>query len=179
MYQYERKRAHSLSQDEISTILRHWEVPEWSGLTAGEFHETFERSEFYLLRDQDLRVLSLARLNFNFGIRIGGRVFKVAEFVGFVSVEKGKGYGTSLLRHIAADVQLRNIETIGFCEKNVRPFYEKCGIPIYQNKGRYLREKTSRGWVASADDDILDIHLSLDTAKAVKGLNMLTRGYIV
>ncbi len=74
-------------------------------------------------------------------------------------MEKGKGYGKKLLTCIKRNLTKRKIEAIGFCEKEVRPFYEKCGISVLHNKAKYLIEITGDEKVITTDDDILNLSL--------------------
>ncbi|WP_207434180.1 GNAT family N-acetyltransferase [Sabulibacter ruber] len=176
---YHSKKAEDLREEEIATILEHWEVPEWRQMDAEAFREKFAKSDFHLLVGERSEILCVARINFDFRIRINDQEHDFAEFVGFVAMEKGKGYGTQLLEAVVGSMKARNVETIGFCEQELRPFYEKCGIEILYDKAKRLREMESDQWVVPTDDDILVLNLSSEKLEALRNLNEDNLGYLI
>lgn len=176
---YTIKETSRLSLKEINIILTHWDVPEWKNMSSEKFRSVFSQSEFHLLTGPDSKLLCASRINFRFKIEVKQIIYNVAELVGLVAIEKGKGYGKRLLIHIQQNLIKRNIEVIGFCEKPVRPFYKKCSIPVLYNKARYLVEMTGDEKVISSDDDILNISLQPATLKVIKGLNKQMTGHLL
>lgn len=179
MTYYKIYSAGNISEQHIHTILRLWDIADWNNLTAKEFRATFADSEFHVLMNDKEDMLSIARINFNFNIRVQECVYKFSEFVGFVAAQKGKGYGTALLTHLVKNLQERKIETIGFCDKNLRQFYKKANVKVLYDAAKYLREKTHDRWVTPDDDDILCISLGEDTMKLLKSLSPKKLGYLV
>ncbi|HEX3078902.1 MAG TPA: hypothetical protein VHQ04_00505, partial [Puia sp.] len=94
---YTVKKPGELSDAEIKTILDNWDVPEWNDMKPEAFRNRFGKSEFHVLTDAVSNMLSVARINFNFKIRIEEKEYRIAELVGFVAVELLKGYGKELL----------------------------------------------------------------------------------
>lgn len=176
---YTIKETSKLSLKEIRVILTHWDVPEWKNMSGEKFRSTFSKSEFHLLTGPDSKLLCVARINFRFKIEVQQIIYNIAELVGLVAIEKGKGYGKRLLGHIQQNLIKRNIEVIGFCEKPARPFYEKCNIPVLYNKAKYLIETTGEEEIISSDDDILNINLRAATCKVIKGLNKKKTGHLL
>lgn len=176
---YTIKETSQLSLKEIKVILTYWDVPEWKNMSSEKFRSVFSQSEFHLLTTTDSKLLCVARINFRFKIEVKQVRYNIAELVGLVAMEKGKGYGKKLLAHIQQNLVKRNIEVIGFCEKPVRPFYKKSGIPVLYNKARYLVEITGDEKMISNDDDILNITLRSATLKVIKGLNKKTTGHLL
>lgn len=176
---YIQKTANGLSEGEIRTILSYWEVEEWKALTGDEFRDMFKQSEFHLLTTNHSVILCLARINFDFAIRTGNALYTVAELVGLVATEPGKGYGKELLSLIQENVKSRDIELISFCEKANRGFYQKCGVPILTDQARQLREPDNGDWLIPTDDDILAINLSEHGINLLNSLNPEKPGYLV
>lgn len=177
---YEIKPADELSPLEIAVILNYWEEREWNTLTVEEFKEKFSGSEFHLLRDENSGIYCLTRINFDFKIELNHSVYNICELVGLVSVTKNRGYGQQLLQHIVHNLTTRKIECIGFCAKELRPFYEKCKLSILYNKAEYLQEKIADGqFEANSDDDIVIISIADDQYKLLAGLNENCIGYLL
>jgi hypothetical protein len=180
MVSYHIKTPEMLSASEIKTILQHWEVEEWLSFTVDEFNERFSDSEFHLLVDQGSNILSVTRINFDFKIEVNGSVYKLSELVGLVSVEKMKGYAKRLIMDIICNLKSRDVECIGFCEKKLRPFYEKCEVAILYGQARYLKEKPfSEEFEPNTDDDILNINLSGHIENLLSDINDQNTGYIL
>jgi hypothetical protein len=180
MITYHIKTADMLSVSEIKTILQYWEVKEWLGFTVQEFNERFCDSEFHLLADQHSNVLCVTRINFDFKIEVNNAVYSLSELVGLVSMVKMKGYAKLLIRDIVCNLKSRGVECIGFCEKELRPFYEKCGILILYDQAKLFKDKPlSEEFEPNTDDDILDINLSNNTRDLLSGINDENIGYIL
>lgn len=173
------KETSQLTLKEIKVILMSWDVPEWRNMSSEKFRNVFSQSEFHLLASPDSKLLCIARINFRFKIEVQQVIYDIAELVGLVAIEKGKGYGKKLLAHVQQNLVRRNIEVIGFCEKPVRLFYEKSGIPVLYNKAKYLVEMTGDEKVISSDDDILNINLHPGTLKVFKGLSKQMTGHLL
>ncbi len=178
MLQYRVKQTADLQAQEIKTILRHWEITEWQQLGEKEFKKLFTHSEFHLLTDANFKIVAAARINFDFKIKVEAQVYELAELVGLVALEKRCGYGRKLMQELVTNLKKRNIEAIGFCEKENRPFYQKCQIPIMQNQAKQLREPAGEKWLIPEDDDLLDINLTLKTALLLKSLSPNNLGYL-
>lgn len=101
------------------------------------------------------------------------------ELAGFVAIQKGKGYGANLLHHIVDNLKARQIEALGFCEKALRPFYERCAIPILYNQAQYILEPTNNEWQPGSDDDILNLTLSSKTVALLDSLSANQPGYLI
>ncbi|HYH14392.1 MAG TPA: hypothetical protein VD794_04180 [Flavisolibacter sp.] len=171
MQNYQVKKATHLLPNEINLILSTWDVKEWNSLSVTDFRNQFFSSEFHLLLDNSYSIVSFARINFDFKLQIEDQAYSIPEFVGFISVRKGKGYGSMLLENIITNLRARNIEALGFCEKTLRPFYEKCAVPILYNQARFIKEPMNNEWQISDDDDILNLTLSTRTSKLLMSLN--------
>ena len=179
MHEYQIKNAAELTTAEIALFLTHWNVGEWLSLTPAEFREKFTHSGFRMLKDADANTLSLARINNNFNLEIDKKIFRFAELVGLVSVERNKGYGRELLNCIKAEMRAAGVPAIGFCERQLRPFYNKCGVQIIYDKARSIFERVGDGLQPSTDDDILVLNLSEDLHNVLNALDENRRAYLV
>ena len=177
---YEIKNADELIASEIAIIIKSWEQQEWDSLTVEEFKEKFSLSEFHLLKNEDGNICCLTHLNFDFKVELKHAVYDICELVGLVSTVKRQGYARQLLQEVVSNLQTRKIECIGFCGKELRPFYEKYNISILYDQAGYLREKVSDGQIdANPDDDILIIFLSDDKYRLLEDLNDNCIGYLL
>ena len=164
MDKYLVKKPSELSETEIQAILLAWDVEEWKALTLPEFRKRFEDSEFHLLTGEESKLLSIARINFRFSVKIKETDYKIAELVGFVAVEILQGYGKFLLKQVADNLSNRKIEAIGFCKRRTSPFYETNGFKVLHGKVKHLREKINDQWFTpTEDDDIVSLTLSEQT----------------
>ncbi len=175
---YSIKRSKDLSDKEIELILKSWEIENWFDLDSFDFKIKFENSEFHLLEIDD-RIVSLARINFDFKLEIQKILYNFAEFVGFVSIEKAKKYGSFLLNKIIANLNERKIETIGFCKMDLRPFYEKNNIQILYGKGIFITEFENNEWIDSDDDDILILNDSEENINILQNLNEQNKAILI
>lgn len=151
---YKIQTIHELTARRIEDILKLWNVPQCNGMKTDEFRTAFSNSEFHFLIEDD-QILALLRLNMDFILDIDDNEYAFMEVVGFVSLEKNKGYGSKLLLYFKDHIKERNLEIIGFCKAELRPFYEKCQIRILYNQAKIIKEKEGTAWIDSEDDDIL------------------------
>ena len=175
---YSIKRSKDLSDKDIELILKSWKIEDGFDLNSSDFKIKFENSEFHFLKIDD-KIVSLARINFDFKLKIQNNLCHLAELVGFVSVEKAKGYGSFLLNAIVKNLKEREIETIGFCKMDLRPFYEKNNIQILYGKGILIREFENNEWADSEDDDILTLNTSKENIKILQNLNEQNKAILV
>lgn len=177
---YAVKNPGQLSDDEIKTILDNWDVLDWNDMKPEEFKNRFRRSEFHLLTDSTSNLLSIARINFNFKVKIDESEYQIAELVGFVAVEILKGYGKILLDSVGDNLKNRNIEAIGFCKNKNSTFYESCGLKIFYNSVKFLREMKDGKWFTpTQDDDIFSLTLSESTIPLFEKLSHDHPAYLI
>ena len=177
---YTIKNTGQLSDVEIKTILDNWDVPDWNDMKPEEFRSRFTKSEFHLLTDSASNLLSIARINFNFKVKIDETEYQIAELVGFVAVEILKGYGKILLEHVGDNLKKRNIEAIGFCKNKNSAFYESCGLKIFYNSVKFLREmKDGKCYTPTENDDIFSLTLSENTIHLFEKLNHDHLAYLI
>lgn len=177
---YAVKNPGDLSDAEIKTILDNWDVPDWDDMKPEEFRKRFGKSEFHLLSDSVSKLLSVGRINFNFKVKIDEKDYQIAELAGFVAVEILKGYGKELLGYMGDNLKNRNIETIGFCKNKNSPFYESCGLKIFYNSVKFLREmKDDKWYTPTEDDDIFSLTLSENTIPLFEKLSHDHPAYLI
>ena len=127
----------------------------------GEFRNKFKKSEFHLLTDPLSNILSIARINFNFKVKIDELEHQIAELVGFVTVEVLKGYGKVLMLNLVDNLNNRKIEAIGFCKKKNSAYYESCNLKVFYGTVKFLKEMRDGNWFTpTEDDDIFSLTLS-------------------
>lgn len=157
---------------EIKTILACWEIEPWTGIEDKDFIQKYRHSEFHFLMGENGAILCVARLNFDFRLKMNHMIYPFAELVGFVSIEERRGNGKAFLHHIRANMERRGIEALGFCEKPARGFYEKCEAPIFYDRAKHVREIPNDPFSVPADDDIFSVTLSASNIKLFQDLNV-------
>ncbi|WP_131797323.1 GNAT family N-acetyltransferase [Chryseobacterium kwangjuense] len=178
MMNYQIKKPDELTEHEIRYILNLWEASEWNLLNSSDFRNLFKDSEFHLLLDPENEILAVIRLNLDFTLDISGKPYSFGEVVGLVSAQEKKGYGSKLVQCFKENMIQRNIESIGFCAADLRPFYRRCNIEILENKGKAIKENTENGWITSEDDDILIFNISGDTKAVLMELGPGKNAYL-
>lgn len=176
---YQIKQTKELTEAEIDHILQLWDVSVWSTMKPSYFRTFFKDSEFHLLLDTDESILAVIRNNFDFTLEISGEQISFAEAVGLVSAPKKKGYGAQLVRYFKDNVSERNMETIGFCHKELRPFYQKCDIEILYDKAKSIKENEDSEWINSDDDDILIFNISEERKEQLSQLSAENNAYLI
>lgn len=171
------RKTDELDSQDIEHILQLWNLPEWSAMSPSDFLHTFKNSEFHFLVDHHGEIMALARLNFDFALEISGKPYVFAEIVGLVSAQEKKGYGSHLVKLLKENTEQRNLEAIGFCLKELRPFYLHCDVGILEDKAKNIKESSGAEWTLSEDDDILIFHLSDERKELLKSLSPENSAY--
>ncbi|MBB6329456.1 GNAT superfamily N-acetyltransferase [Chryseobacterium sediminis] len=176
---YQIKETKDLTENEIEHILQLWDISAWNTMKSAYFRTFFKDSEFHFLVDADQNILAIIRVNFDFTLKIADVNYPFAEAVGLVSAHKKKGYGAALVRHFKENVIQRNLDTIGFCHSDLRPFYEKCSIEILHNKAKMIKESVGSEWINSEDDDILIFNTSNERKELLNQLSSKNNAYLI
>ncbi|MDW9381706.1 GNAT family N-acetyltransferase [Chryseobacterium sp. JV558] len=176
---YQVKETKNLTENEIEHILQLWDISAWNSMKSAYFKTFFKDSEFHFMLDTDENILALMRVNFDFTLKIAGTDYSFAEAVGLVSAHQKKGYGADLIRNFKENAILRNMETIGFCHLDLRPFYEKCSIEILHDKAKMIKESIGSEWINSEDDDILIFNASQETKELLNQLSAQNNAYLI
>jgi len=177
---YSVKKPDELSDDEIKIILENWDVVEWNEMEPGEFRNKFKKSEFHLLTDPLSNMLSIARINFNFKVKIEEFEHQIAELAGFVTVEVLQGYGKVLLINLVDNLKNREIEAIGFCKKKNSAYYESCSLKLFYDTVKFLKEMRDGKWFTpTEDDDIFSLTLSDSSVLLFEKLSHTNPAYLI
>ena len=72
-----------------------------------------------------------------------------------------------------------NIEIIGFCHQELRPFYEKCNVEILYDKAKTIKENIGTEWINSEDDDILIFNVSAKRKEQLSQLSDKNNAYLI
>ncbi|WP_426277384.1 hypothetical protein ACN9MN_18220 [Chryseobacterium sp. S-02] len=176
---YEVKQITELTETEIGHILQLWDISSWNSMKSDYFRTFFKNSTFHFLLDADKNILSLIRVNYDFVLEVSGTQLPFAEAVGLVAAQKKKGYGAKLVEYFRDYVIRNNILAIGFCQRELRPFYEKCNIEILYDKGKTVKERIGAEWVDAGDDDILIFNVSEKTKEQLNLLSDKNNAYLI
>lgn len=176
---YQIKQTNELTEKEIEHILQLWDISVWNTMKPAYFRTFFKDSEFHFLLDLHSEILAVFRLNFDFVLEISGTQYAFTEAVGLVAAHKKKGYGALLVKEFKENVAQRNLETIGFCHADLRPFYEKCTIEILYDKAKAIKENEGSEWINSDDDDILIFNVSQKIKEQLNTLSTENNAYLI
>lgn len=176
---YHIKQTNELTDSDIEHILQLWDISVWNTMKSAYFRTFFKDSEFHFLLDSHSEILAVFRLNFDFVLEISGTQYVFAEAVGLVAAHKKKGYGAMLVQQFKENVTQKNLETIGFCHADLRPFYEKCNIEILYDKAKAIKEQAGSEWINSEDDDILIFNVSHQVKEQLNTLSEQNNAYLI
>lgn len=176
---YQIKQTNELTDSDIEHILKLWDISTWNTMKPSYFRNFFKDSEFHFLVNSTSDILAIFRLNFDFVLEISEKQYAFAEAVGLVAAHKKKGYGAILVQKFKENVTQRNLETIGFCHADLRPFYEKCNIEILYNKAKSIKEHEDSEWINSEDDDILIFNISQKEKEQLSRLSTQYNAYLI
>ncbi|WP_126654244.1 GNAT family N-acetyltransferase [Chryseobacterium aureum] len=176
---YQVKETKDLTEKEIEHILELWDISAWNTMKSAYFRSFFKNSEFHFLMHTHENLLAIIRVNFDFTLKIKDSEYTFAEAVGLVAAHKKKGYGAALVKHFKENIIQRNIETIGFCHSDLRPFYEKCDVEILHDKAKMIKESIGSAWVNSEDDDILIFHILPERKELLTRLSPQNNAYLM
>ncbi|AZA80046.1 N-acetyltransferase [Chryseobacterium sp. G0186] len=176
---YQIKQPNELKETEIEQIIKLWDISEWNTMKPAYFRTFFKDSEFHFLLDEEEAILAIMRVNFDFTLRIIEEKHSFAEAAGLVAAHRKKGYGAKLVQYFTENVKRRNLETIGFCHSELRPFYEKCEIEILYNKAKMIKENMGSEWINAEDDDILVFNTSDEKKKMLNQLSTKNNAYLI
>ncbi|MBV8325403.1 GNAT family N-acetyltransferase [Chryseobacterium sp.] len=176
---YQIKQTNELTEREIEHILQLWDISAWNTMKSPYFRSFFKDSEFHLLLDTDENILAVIRMNFDFTLKISHEELPFAEAVGLVAAHKKKGYGARLVQYFKDNARERNIDTIGFCHEELRPFYQKCNIEILRDMAKNIKESVGSEWVNSEDDDILIFYVSEEIKEKLSTVSTKNNAYLI
>ncbi|WP_431608943.1 GNAT family N-acetyltransferase [Chryseobacterium sp. 'Rf worker isolate 10'] len=176
---YQIKETKDLTETEIEHILKLWDISAWNTMKSVYFRSFFKDSEFHFLMNAEENILAIMRVNFDFTLKIADTDYTFAEAVGLVAAHKNKGYGSVLVSRFKENVIKKNIETIGFCHSDLRPFYEKCDVEILHDKAKMIKESIGSEWVNCEDDDILIFHTTQERKELLNQLSPQNNAYLI
>jgi hypothetical protein len=171
IYRYQVLSPMALSASMIQTILDLWQIDAWRAMDTETFRRQFYQSEFHILTDAEKETIQcIARVNYAFALTIAGEKYAFAELVGLVAAARGRGHGKFLMGQICHTLRESGMQALGFCSRELRPFYEKCGVSIIKDRAPYIYEQVDGAWMPAEDDDILDVNLSPAMAARLRAL---------
>ena len=168
---YNIKPVEDLTNLEILIILDLWNIDAWKFMEPSEFKSRFRESEIHFLKDEKDNILCIARISFNFILKISGADYYYTEFAGLASAQKHRGFGLILIEYIIENMQQRNLDSVGFCDKKLRPFYEKSGATLIHDAAGFIFQQADGELVKSSLDDIIVVNLRDSHFQQLAGLN--------
>ena len=168
---YNIKSVGDLTNLEILLILDLWNIDSWKFMEPSEFKSRFRESEIHFLKDELGSILCLARISFNFKLKISGTDYYFTEFAGLVSSQKHKGFGLMLIERIIENMKQRDLDSIGFSDKKLRPFYGKSGVALIHDAAGFIFQQSDGELVKSSLDDIIVVNLRDSHYRQLVGLD--------
>ena len=139
-------------------------------MEPSEFKSRFRDSEIHFLKDGGGSILCLARISFNFMLKISGTDYYFTEFAGLVSSQKHKGFGLMLIERIIENMKQRDLDAIGFSDKKIRSFYDKSKAGLIQDTAGFIFQQSDGELVRSSLDDIIVVNLKESNYKLLAEL---------
>lgn len=97
--------------------------------------ETFSKDIFFMVKNENNELLSAGRLR-PVSVDFLGKKYVIEGIADIASVVQRKGHGKTLMTAIKKYLEDNNELGIGFCNKKLVSFYEKCGYKIVPNIGK-------------------------------------------
>lgn len=99
-------------------------------------------ASFFILNDESKKILVFAKLH-QIKVVFQDVTYPTLCISTLVSLDRGKGYGCSLLQDVRRYLGEQNQTAFAFCESELIPFYKKCGFEVLareENKFYYLQK---------------------------------------
>jgi hypothetical protein len=107
------------------------------GENVKDFKKYEQGSTFFFLHENDsikafgmLKPVTIAMANLKFDILGIGNI---------IAIDKGKGYGTELMKKQLSFLLERDKSGLGFCKNPICNFYSKCGFKVVANLASRMR----------------------------------------
>ena len=120
----------------------------------------FANDVFFILRSPEKEILSVGRLRPINGVSFLGKLYNIQGIGDIVSVIERKGYGKAIMHAIHKYLSRRKQTGVGFCTRDISPFYPKCGFKIVENLTERFLYKNSEGKIMRDEEHIDVLYLS-------------------
>ena len=143
------KEGRELSKEELG-IINTWRKKEFhhfSPITILPSNENWHK-KFFLVKD-DARILAFGRLH-EVPVEYMNNTYSILGIATIVAIEKGKGFGSSLVKAMVSFIKKDGRTAIGFCNSAISEFYKKCACGIIKGTDRFLY-KDSEGNMKKTD----------------------------
>lgn len=131
------KRGKELTEDYIK-LMENARIEEY-GLNTKDFRNKEKDSVFFFVnrlgKIVSFGMLKPVRIEFN------GEIFDILGISSMLSLKKGKGYGLVLAEAMIEYLEKSGKSGLGFCEKKVSGFYDKCGFEIIESFALRFRQR--------------------------------------
>ena len=91
-------------------------------------NEDWEK-KYFLLKDQNNKTLAFAML-LETEVEFKGKRYSLLGLANLIAINKGKGYGKILIYKMKNYIKKSGLTCIGFCNKKITGFYQKCGFGV-------------------------------------------------
>ena len=86
-------------------------------------------TKIYFLAKNENRLVAFGRLH-DVKVIFKNEIYDIFGIATVASIEKGKGYGKMLMTAMQNYIQKKGKTGLGFCNKAITPFYEKCNLGV-------------------------------------------------
>lgn len=140
-----------LTQDEVKIIneARLNEFGSTNKINPNPNNEDWEKKYFLVKEKQHM--VAFGRLH-EVEVLFDKKKYHILGIATIIALEKGRGYGILLMSEIKKYLQQLRKTGVGFCEREVSPFYEKCGYNILRKGNVRFQYDTPS---PHPDDDVL------------------------
>ena len=115
---------------------------------------------FFILYGSEKEILSSGRLRPINGVSFLGKLYNIQGISDIVSVIERKGYGKAIMHAIHKYLNRRKQTGVGFCTRDVTPFYPKCGFKVVEDLTERFIHKNTKGKIIRDEVHIDVLYLS-------------------
>jgi len=115
---------------------------------------------FFILYGPEKVILSSGRLRPINGISFLGRLYNIIGISNIASAIERQGYGKAIMHAIHKYLRQRKQTGIGFCTRDITPFYPKCGFKVVEDLTERFIYKNTEGKIIRDEVHIDVLYLS-------------------
>lgn len=145
-----------LSTSELATI-NAWRVKEFNSdvIWGPQTIDAFAKSKIFMIKSAgDDQILAFARLN-PISIWMEAKEYKIWALGAVIAIQKKQGFGKLLLEDIKNFIDQQDKVLVGFCNRQISAFYQKCGMLVLSNGADRSRYSDDQGQLIKGKSDDL------------------------
>ena len=115
---------------------------------------------FFILYGSEKEILSSGRLRPINGVSFLGKLYNIHGISNIASAVESQGYGKAIMHAMYKYLMQRKQTGIGFCTRDITPFYPKCGFKVVEDLTERFIYKNTKGKIIRDEVHIDVLYLS-------------------